>query len=58
MYLDIEFATRIMGSLPQSEIVRRGGEFSIHSRCPICGDSMKDKHKNVSGYSRQNEAHT
>lgn len=31
MYLDIEFATRIMGSLPQSEIVRRGGEFSIHS---------------------------
>lgn len=45
MYLDIEFATRIMGSLPQSEIVRRGGALSIHSRCPICGDSMKDKHK-------------
>lgn len=45
MYLDIEFATRIMGSLLQSEIVRRGGEFSIHARCPICGDSLTDKHK-------------
>ena len=45
MYLDIEFATRIMGSLPQSEIVRKSGALSINARCPICGDSMKDKYK-------------
>lgn len=45
MYLDIEFATRIMGSLPQSEVKRNGADFRINARCPICGDSLKDRSK-------------
>lgn len=45
MYLDIDFATRIMGSLPSSEIKRNGADFRINARCPVCGDSFKDKHK-------------
>lgn len=45
MYLDIQFATQIMGSLPQAEVKRNGGDFRINARCPLCGDSRSDVYK-------------
>lgn len=45
LHNDIDFAMRIMHSLAQSEIVRKGGDMRIHARCPICGDSLTDKYK-------------
>lgn len=45
MYLDIDFATRIMGSLQKAKVVRRGASFRVNARCPICGDSYTDAYK-------------
>lgn len=45
MYLDIQFASQIMGSLHMSEIKRNGSDFRINARCPMCGDSRNDKFK-------------
>lgn len=45
MHLDIDFASRIMGSLPMSEVKRNGGDFRINARCILCGDSHTDKYK-------------
>ncbi|QPI17978.1 DNA primase subunit [Pectobacterium phage POP12] len=45
MYIDIEYATKIMGGLLKSSIKRSGGNIRINARCPVCGDSTKDTHK-------------
>lgn len=44
-YLDIQYATQIVGSLLRGKIIRAGGHIVVNGRCPICGDSSTDATK-------------
>ncbi|WWQ13132.1 DNA primase [Morganella phage vB_Mm5] len=45
LYVDQEFAMKIMYAIPLSEVKRNGTDFRINGRCPVCGDSANDKYK-------------
>lgn len=44
-YLDIDYATRIVGTLLKGKIIRANGSIVVVGRCPICGDSASDTNK-------------